>query len=218
MLHSLHPTGSTALPGTPTAPLRQIAGGGAHVSDTYRHLWREFSGGEGIATPTGTGCMRLFLATTVVLLLGAPPVAAQNPDEGAVMDVVQRLFDGMRTADSAQVRSVFHGDARLISTGQRNGEPAVGIIPIDGFVQAVGGAEVPWDERIYNPEVRIDGNLAQVWVEYTFHAGDRFSHCGIDSIQLARTPAGWKIVSLADTRRSTGCEALLEQEPWSPAG
>lgn len=160
--------------------------------------------------------MRRYLVILAALFLVVSPLAAQSADERAVMDVVQRLFDGMRTADSAQVRSVFHEGARLISTGVRNGEPVVGVVPVDGFVQAVGGAEVPWDERLYDPEIRIDGNLAHVWVSYTFHAGDQFSHCGVDSIQLARTPMGWKIVSLADTRRREGCEGLLEREPWMP--
>ncbi len=159
--------------------------------------------------------MKRIVSIAAALLASAAPLAAQGADERAVLDVVQRLFDGMRTADSVLVRSVFHPDARLISTGMRNGEPAVGVIPIDGFVQAVGGAEAVWDEKIFDPQVRIDGNLAQVWTEYTFHAGERFSHCGVDAFLLARTTDGWKIASLADTRRREGCEALLEKEPWT---
>jgi hypothetical protein len=62
------------------------------------------------------------------------------------------------------------------------------------------------NERIYAPEVRIDGNLATVWTFYTLHVGERFSHCGIDAFQLLKLPAGWKIVAVADTRRTTGCD------------
>ena len=53
--------------------------------------------------------------------------------------------------------------------------------------------------------VQVDGTLASVWAEYTFYAGERLSHCGVDAFHLVRTPAGWKIVSLVDTRRSDSC-------------
>jgi len=153
------------------------------------------------------------LMTSVVAVgFAAAPAAAQTPEEREVLGVVQRLFDGMRTADSAVVRSVFHPDARLIRAGVRDGQPAVSISGIDGFVLAVGGATEVWDERLYDPSVQIDGNLASVWTEYTFHRGTEFSHCGVDAIQLVRTTEGWKIISLADTMRREGCEALLSRD------
>lgn len=159
-----------------------------------------------------------FAATLLASALGVgfavQPAAAQTPEEREVLEVVARLFDGMRTADSAKVRSVFHPDARLIRAGVRNGQPAVSVSGIDGFVVAVGGATDVWDEKLYDPVVRIDGNLASVWTEYTFHQGSRFSHCGVDSFQLVRTAEGWKVISLADTMRREGCEPLLSREPW----
>ena len=47
--------------------------------------------------------------------------------------------------------------------------------------------------------------LATVWAEYDFHFGQTPSHCGVDAVQLLKTPAGWKIVSIADTYEPTGC-------------
>ncbi|MEI2720897.1 MAG: hypothetical protein V9E87_12310 [Gemmatimonadales bacterium] len=61
------------------------------------------------------------------------------------------------------------------------------------------------DERIYDPEIRIDGGLATVWTFYAFFVGERLSHCGVDAFQLARTSEGWKIIALADSRQTTGC-------------
>jgi type II secretory pathway component PulL len=62
-----------------------------------------------------------------------------------------------------------------------------------------------WDERTRNEVVHQDGTLASVWMDYSFYAGDRFSHCGVDAFLLAREGDDWKIVSLADTRRREGC-------------
>lgn len=150
-------------------------------------------------------------AGVVALLLGGllmfvQPLDAQESDETAVLEVVDRLFEGMRAADSAEVRAVLHPEARIVSTGERNDKPVVQYSSTEGFIQAVGGATVPWNERIYAPEVRIEDNLATVWAFYTFHAGDQFSHCGINAIQLARTDVGWRVIHLADTRRREPCD------------
>jgi hypothetical protein len=63
----------------------------------------------------------------------------------------------------------------------------------------------PYDERLRNPVVQVDGGLASVWAEYHFYVGTRFSHCGVDTFHLVRTTEGWKIIDLADTRRKDGC-------------
>jgi hypothetical protein len=135
--------------------------------------------------------------------------AATSPEaeHEAVMGVVTRLFDAMRQGDTVMLRSVFHPEARLATAGMRNGAPTLGIERVDGFAQALGGkpAEQVWDERLYNEVVHVDGTLATVWTEYDFFLGDQFSHCGVDSFQLAKTADGWKIFSLADTRQREGC-------------
>ena len=150
------------------------------------------------------------LLVLAVLALPAPALAQAAPaagdDRAAVLAVVRRLFDAMRAGDSAAVRKVFHQKALLWSAMARNGVPDARVDSVDAFVRAVGTPhnEV-WDERTSNEIVHVDGGLAVVWMDYSFHLGSRFSHCGVDAFQLARTDAGWKIVALADTRRREGC-------------
>ncbi len=54
--------------------------------------------------------------------------------------------------------------------------------------------------------MRVEDNLATVWLAYDFFVGDELDHCGEDTFQLARTSLGWKIIAIADTRRDEGCE------------
>lgn len=137
------------------------------------------------------------------LALGPAPVRGQNA-EAEVVAVVERLFEGMRTRDTTLMRSVFAPQAHLYGV-RRDG--TVSATSPDGFITSVGGREGPMlDERVFAPEVRIDGNLAMVWTYYTLHIGEQFSHCGIDAFMLYRLDSGWKIVSLADTRRTENCE------------
>jgi ketosteroid isomerase-like protein len=142
---------------------------------------------------------------------GPVPVFAQS-EEDAVRAVVDGLFDAMRAGDSAAVRALFHPDARLISVGIREGVPALRAeASIDGFVEAVGTPhDEVWDERLDDVEIRVDGPLASVWTDYAFFLGETFSHCGVDAFLLFRTAEGWRIVSIADTRRREGCEEWIE--------
>ena len=140
--------------------------------------------------------------------LSAQSVSSAPPDSAAVMAVVHQVFDAMRSRDSSALRATFAPGAQMISAGMRNGTAVVEAESPDGFIAAVGKpSDAKWDERIYHPEVRLDGNLATVWAEYDFYLGEKFSHCGVDAFMLARTTDGWKIVSLADTRRRDGCPA-----------
>lgn len=158
--------------------------------------------------------MRPIVLLTVVLapLLCYPSHAqAQVSAEQEVRAVVDRLFTGMRQGDSTVVRSVFHPEARLMSAGVRQGEPVLRRDSIDAFVRAVGTPhEQVWDERISNVQIRVDGPLASAWMDYAFYAGERFSHCGVNAFQLFRTPQGWKVIQITDTRRQTGCPEQLK--------
>jgi hypothetical protein len=135
-----------------------------------------------------------------------PPLRAQAASQEAVLAVVRRLFDGMRKGDSAMVRSVFDSTARMGSASDSAGMPRFTVGNVDRFVSGVGRPhDQVYDERIWDTEVRVDGGLASVWTKYAFYRGDQFNHCGVDVFELARRPDGWKIVYLADTRRTDGC-------------
>lgn len=151
-------------------------------------------------TRTLAGLLLTALAVTA-------PLAAQG-EAGEVRAVVQQLFDGMRARDTGRMRALLHPQARMASPGTRNGVFAVTVETPDAWLAQVARSTGPiLDERITSIEVRIDGLLASVWAGYDFYVGPRFSHCGVDAFHLVRTPEGWRIVDLADTRRRVGCAA-----------
>jgi hypothetical protein len=156
-----------------------------------------------------------FLLLLAMTLVAAAPASAQQDDEAAVRAVITRLFDGMRAGNGAVFAEVFTPDARLQTAGVgRDGAPVLGSMPLDAFAAMVSQPrDFVLDERITAWDVRIDGPLAVVTVDYSFYAGERFSHCGIDAFQLFKAADGWKIFQLTDTRRTTGCPAPNESRP-----
>ena len=163
--------------------------------------------------------MRVALALMgAALLVPTASAAAQSAatpaqapsysaDSAAVLKVAISVFDAMRKRDTTMLKAAFGPDVRLTSAAAtREGAPRIQNEKLEGFVTALSQpSDSVWDERTYKPEVRIDGNLATVWMEYDFYLGSQFSHCGVDAFQLARFAEGWKIVALADTRKRQGC-------------
>ncbi len=149
-------------------------------------------------------------AVLAALCLSLPTVlSAQTTgdDERAVLDVVTRLFDGMREKDEALLTSVFHDEARLHTAGaDAEGQPRVTSSEIGSFIAGVLRAEAHLDEVTFDEVVLVDGNLATAWTPYNLFVDGEFSHCGVDAFTMVRTVDGWRILQLVDTRTRTGCD------------
>jgi len=142
-------------------------------------------------------------------LLHSHFIHAQTESEKAVRGVIDQLFDGMRLADSSMVSPLFHPNVRMMTSySNASGEVVLKEGSLQAFLSAIGTPHPEvWNEKIWNTEVRIDDNLAQVWTDYAFFVDDRFSHCGVDAFQLTRDSDGvWQIINLVDTRRKEPCE------------
>jgi hypothetical protein len=151
--------------------------------------------------------MKIVIAAIFVLL--TLPAAAQSADTTGVMEAVHRLFAGMKAGDSAMVRSAFGKGASLMTISiNKSGQPTLRHTALADFLGAVGTPHNEgWSEMIWATQVRVDGNLAQVWSNYAFYLGKKFSHCGTDAFHLFKGPAGkWHIVQLVDTRRADPCD------------
>lgn len=147
---------------------------------------------------------RLVMAAALIVC-AASPVRAQDAERSAVLATVQKLFTGMRTRDTAAIMEAFDSTARMVGVS-RDGARLT-LTPPSSFAAGVARAKAGdvWNERIFDPEVRIDGNVAQVWTYYTFHLNGKFSHCGVDAFMLRKVGGTWKITQLADTQRREGC-------------
>ena len=55
------------------------------------------------------------------------------------------------------------------------------------------------EERIHDPLVRIDNDLAVVWAPFTFLVDGKVDHCGTDLFNLVRVDGKWLIAGVADT-------------------
>jgi hypothetical protein len=152
-----------------------------------------------------------ILATAIVTLAALTTLPALTPevlaaqDEAGALAAVEQVFEGMRHADAAMVRAVFAPDARFAMVDTRQSPPEVRGQSVQGWLDAIGESDGSWDERVYDVQVLVDGNMASVWAPYTFYLNGGISHCGINSIELLHDGRGWRVTQIADTRRSEDC-------------
>ena len=146
--------------------------------------------------------MKRFLIVAALLTLAPAAAQAQTDVEKEVVATVQKFFVGFNAKDTVAMKALLLPGGSLVTTGNnREGKPVAKVENMDGFLKAIGGAPVTLEEKIFDPEVRVDANLATVWTRYEFYADGKFSHCGYDAFQMVKTEEGWKIAVIADTRR-----------------
>ena len=131
---------------------------------------------------------------------------AQSDDEKAVKSVIIQLFDGMQKHDSTMIRTCFHPSARMQSVGENRKTGSIEVTTentINGFVKSIGSMPetTQIEERVLNYEIRIDAQMATAWTPYEFYLNGKKNHCGVDAFQFFKTDKGWKILTIADTRR-----------------
>lgn len=146
----------------------------------------------------------------ILFALASVPAFSQSANEdAAIMEPITRLFTGMNKGDSALVRSAFAKEITMATVlKDKSGNTVVRReLSLAGFLKAVGTPHAEaWSEPIWDTKIERDGNFAQVWTRYAFYLGKKFSHCGVDAFQLVNDGGGWRIIHLADTRQTAGCQ------------
>jgi hypothetical protein len=114
------------------------------------------------------------------------------------MAPITAMFDGMAKRDAAAIKKPLLPGGGMVL--MRDGKPTQ--MTFDAFADAVGKpGKAQIEERIHDPLVRIDNDLAVVWAPFDFLVDGKVDHCGTDLFNLVRTDGKWIIANVADTSR-----------------
>jgi Putative lumazine-binding len=147
--------------------------------------------------------MKIFRCLSLAIAVVVSPVftiSAQTAtsDEQAVLAPIKAMFDGMAKRDAAAIKEpVLPGGTMVL---MRDGKPTQ--MTFEAFAERVGKPGTNQiEERIHDPLVRIDNDLAVVWAPFDFLVNGKVDHCGTDLFNLIRQDGKWLIASVADTGR-----------------
>jgi hypothetical protein len=126
------------------------------------------------------------------------PLHAATAEEQAVLAPLQRLFEGMAKHDKDAVREQLLPGGMV--TLKRKEKDQVIQMHFDVFVEHIGETN-RIEERIHDPVVHIDRDIAVVWAPYEFLLDGKVHHCGTDAINLVLQNGRWLISGIADNGR-----------------
>ena len=128
----------------------------------------------------------------------ATRVFAQSAEEQAVLAPIHAMFDGMSKRDAAAIKAPTLPGGMMVL--MRDGKPTQ--MTFEAFAERVGKpGKTQIEERIHDPLIRIDNDLAVVWAPFDFLVDGKVDHCGTDLFNLVRMDGKWLIASVADTGR-----------------
>ena len=141
--------------------------------------------------------LTLFFSCTLTasLLRGGAP-------ESSPVQAAQSLFDVMTKHDAEAGKKLFIPETTMSSV---HDDGKATVVPAEQWLTRIGSSKDSLLERMWNPQVLQHGAIAVVWGSYDFHLNGKFHHCGVDSFNLIKTEAGWKIASVSYTSETIGC-------------
>jgi hypothetical protein len=143
--------------------------------------------------------MRSGLHSLIVCFgIALPGGCLAGQDEMAVLAPIQAMFDGMAHRDAAAIKAPWLPGGVLILVR----EGALSQITIENFANRVATSGTTHiEERMHDPQVHIDRDLAVVWAPFSFFIDGKLDHCGRDLFNLTQMNGRWQVAALAATTR-----------------
>lgn len=120
-----------------------------------------------------------------------------------MLAVVDRLFAGLAAKNPQALMAEVVPEGR--ATANDVNSHRVNSIAWPAFVEHI--ARIPGRpvERLIDPHVHVEGDIAMIWSRYEIELDGRFLHCGIDHFDLVRQDGRWKVLNLTWTQQTEGC-------------
>jgi hypothetical protein len=135
---------------------------------------------------------------------------APNPDETAILALVDRFMLAVADRDPAQMTAIrLEGGFNVVERPAPTGGT---LVTRRVFTPNNPNRTAEYRERYWDPIVHVRGSIAVVWTPYEFWIDGKTSHCGIDVFDLMKEQGDWKIANMMWTVEPEACEALRPKD------
>ena len=105
------------------------------------------------------------------------------------------------------LRPIVREDGNLIIAIEgEDGKRRIVRRPMTEFITGMKPGPERYEERLYDPAIEVDGDVAFVWGRYNFYIDGKLHHCGYDLFDMVREGGAWKIANISYSSRTKGCE------------
>lgn len=142
---------------------------------------------------------------------GAEPDLAG--EEQAVLGAVRAWLDAFIARDIDTFTALTRPEGVQFIVATDRGPTSVRAVTNLEDIESLAQSGPEYAEKLWDAEVRIRGDLAQVWSPYAFDIDGARSHCGIDSFTLIRNEDVWQMANASWTVEPVAsCKELGEPE------
>ncbi len=158
----------------------------------------------------------LPLSTLMLLSAITFKAHAENQNERErVLGVVQRTFDAIASRDPQLWKTLLleQGVAIAIRPEPDSGNQVMQLRQNSELIASIKPDDHSYLEQFTQPPVvLIHDSIAVVWGEYDFWIDGKFSHCGVDSIDLVKQDGQWQIANIMWTVETEDCPTNPQHE------
>jgi len=146
------------------------------------------------------------LAAAFAMALAVPVHAdhrVTRSQDSAILAPIQAMFKGMTERNPDAIKAAALPGTVLVL--MRDGKPTQ--MTIEVFADHVAKpSKTHIEERIHDPLIRVDHDLAMVWAPFVFLVDGKPDHCGTDLFNVVQSDGKWLVAGIADTG-SKACAA-----------
>jgi len=130
-----------------------------------------------------------------------------NPEEKAVIDVIDRFFVSLEKQDTVLYKQLVFTEGQIWRINNKLDPPSHSVRYFKDDLKTFD-PEKTLQEKPLSFDVKFHEGIAIAWVPYEFRVNGSFSHCGVDTFTLIKVGANWKIVNLSYTIDAGDCQQL----------
>lgn len=127
-------------------------------------------------------------------------------DERQALAAVDRFFEAMHDHNVAAWLGTVIPEG--LATGIKVGEgpqPFMRSWHWATYIENTAATPQNVSERLLDPDVKVERDLAMVWARYDFLVDGSLDHCGVDHFELIRKNGKWLVYNLTWTNQKVGC-------------
>ncbi len=118
---------------------------------------------------------------------------------------IEALFAAFEAGDATAMLRQVYPDGRVTATGTHG--DGTSNLRQQGWTQFADRIkpERSFQERISDPTIEMDDDIAMVWAPFVVRVGGKVTNCGIDHFDLVRQDGTWKVMNVTFSSRTAGC-------------
>lgn len=116
----------------------------------------------------------------------------------AVLDVLEAYKQALNALDRTAFQALFYSQTAPIYGVYRGADSKDVGIRLHGFDyidRLIGGNYQP-EQKFWNLDIRVDGLIAVITSDFSFHIDGEKTNWGTESWHLVHTEGGWKILTI----------------------